>query len=59
MMPGICDVIPPPVVEPSPGHKILCHLPLDTLEAMAPVITMEGERAPALSQAIPGSNEFR
>ena len=31
MMPGICDVIPPPIVEPSPGHRILCHLPLDTL----------------------------
>jgi peptide/nickel transport system ATP-binding protein len=49
MMPGICNVIPPPVVEPSPGHKILCHLSLATLEAMAPVITMEGERVPAVS----------
>ncbi len=38
MMPGTCDVIPPPIVEPSPGHRILCHLSLETLEAMEPVI---------------------
>ena len=38
MIAGTCDVIPPPVVEPSPGHRILCHLPLDTLMAMQPVI---------------------
>jgi peptide/nickel transport system ATP-binding protein len=38
MMPGTCDVIPPPIVEPSPGHRILCHLSLETLSAMEPVI---------------------
>jgi hypothetical protein len=47
MIPGTCDVIPPPVVEPSPGHRILCHLPLDTLTAMLPVIEVE-PRQPAL-----------
>jgi peptide/nickel transport system ATP-binding protein len=47
MMPGLCDVVPPPVVEPSPGHKILCHLPLDTLTSMEPVIQIEGERGAA------------
>jgi len=41
MMPGLCDVIPPPIVEPAPGHKILCHLPLETLMAMEPVIQVE------------------
>ena len=40
MMPGTCDVVPPPVVEPSPGHRILCHLSLETLESMEPVITV-------------------
>jgi peptide/nickel transport system ATP-binding protein len=44
MIPGTCDVIPPPLVEPSPGHKILCHLPLSTLMAMEPVIQVEPER---------------
>ncbi len=49
MMPGLCDVVPPPIVEPAPGHKILCHLPYDTLMAMQPVIEMQDERgAPAL-----------
>ena len=41
MIAGTCDVIPPPIVEPSPGHRILCHLPLDTLMAMQPVIEVE------------------
>jgi hypothetical protein len=41
MMPGICDVIPPPIVEPTPGHKILCHLPPEHLMAMEPVIQVE------------------
>jgi peptide/nickel transport system ATP-binding protein len=41
MMPGTCDVIPPPVVEPSPGHRIRCHLPLERLMAMEPVIRLE------------------
>ena len=47
MMPGLCNVVPPPIVEPSPGHRILCHLPLDTLMAMEPVITMGTERPAA------------
>jgi peptide/nickel transport system ATP-binding protein len=46
MIPGTCNVIPPPVVETSPGHKILCHLPLDTLMAMQPVIEMTSGAAP-------------
>jgi peptide/nickel transport system ATP-binding protein len=49
MIPGTCDVIPPPVFEPSPGHKILCHLPHEQLMAMEPVIQVEmpGESAAA------------
>jgi hypothetical protein len=34
-------VIPPPIFEPSPGHRILCHLPHDELMAMLPVIEVE------------------
>jgi peptide/nickel transport system ATP-binding protein len=43
MIPGTCDVIPPPVVEFSAGHRILCHLPVAQLEAMEPVIKVEHE----------------
>ena len=50
MIAGTCDVIPPPIVEPSPGHRILCHLPLDTLMAMQPVIEMEDAQAAAALQ---------
>jgi peptide/nickel transport system ATP-binding protein len=49
MIAGTCNVIPPPVVEPSPGHRILCHLPLDTLMAMQPVIEMEAAPPPTLN----------
>jgi peptide/nickel transport system ATP-binding protein len=41
MIPGTCDVIPPPVFEPTPGHRILCHLPPEKLMAMEPVIQVE------------------
>ena len=41
MMPGTCDVVPPPIVEPAPGHQILCHLPMERLMAMEPVFQME------------------
>jgi peptide/nickel transport system ATP-binding protein len=48
MIPGTCDVVPPPVVTPAPGHHILCHLPLATLMAMEPVIQVEPASAPAM-----------
>jgi peptide/nickel transport system ATP-binding protein len=28
---GTCDVIEPPVIEPEPGHRIRCHLPVHEL----------------------------
>jgi peptide/nickel transport system ATP-binding protein len=34
----ICDTVAPPVIEPAPGHRIACHLPLDTLAAMPPAL---------------------
>jgi peptide/nickel transport system ATP-binding protein len=43
MIPGTCDVTPPPIVEFSTGHRILCHLPREQLAAMEPVIEMEDE----------------
>jgi len=33
----ICDTETPPVVEPAPGHRIACHLPLEALRAVPPV----------------------
>jgi hypothetical protein len=43
MMPGTCDVIPPPIRQPAPSHRILCHLPMERLMAMEPVIEVESE----------------
>jgi hypothetical protein len=44
MIEGTCDVTPPPVLEMSAGHEIACHLAVETLEAMEPVIQL-GEAA--------------
>ena len=30
-IPGLCEASTPPVLEPSPGHRIACHLPLAEL----------------------------
>ncbi len=34
----VCDEIPPPVLEPAPGHRIACHIPLDQLATVEPVL---------------------
>jgi peptide/nickel transport system ATP-binding protein len=34
---GTCEVVPPPVQEFSPTHRIACHLPRMQLLAMQPV----------------------
>jgi peptide/nickel transport system ATP-binding protein len=36
----ICETELPPVVEPSPGHRIACHLSMEELRQMKPVIVM-------------------
>jgi peptide/nickel transport system ATP-binding protein len=30
----VCDSVAPPIVEPRPGHRIACHLPVEELAAM-------------------------
>ncbi len=35
---AICDTVSPPVVEHAPGHRIACHLPVETLTAMPPAL---------------------
>ncbi len=41
----ICETEVPPVVEPSPGHRIACHLSMEELRQMKPVIVMADEPA--------------
>ena len=40
MIDGTCNVTPPPVRDMSAGHQIACHLSMETLEAMEPVIQL-------------------
>ncbi len=35
---AICEDVVPPVVMAAPGHGIACHLPLETLKSVAPVL---------------------
>jgi peptide/nickel transport system ATP-binding protein len=42
----ICETEPPPEVEASPGHMILCHIPIEALRAVEPVIVQK-EKATA------------
>ncbi len=34
----ICETVAPPVLEPAPGHRIACHLPLDELMRVPSVL---------------------
>jgi oligopeptide/dipeptide ABC transporter ATP-binding protein len=36
----ICETTEPPMIEASPGHVIACHIPLDELRQVDPVIKM-------------------
>ncbi len=35
----ICDTVPPPEIRTPGGHRILCHIPLEELMAVEPVVT--------------------
>jgi hypothetical protein len=42
----ICESEPPPEIEASPGHMILCHIPIEALRKVEPVIVQK-EKATA------------
>jgi peptide/nickel transport system ATP-binding protein len=46
----ICETEVPPVVEPSPGHQIACHLPMAELRQMKPVIVMADSPPPPAAE---------
>jgi peptide/nickel transport system ATP-binding protein len=59
MIPGLCEVTEPPLVEVSPGHKMSCHIPIEELgrlQRKAQQAVAEGEDviltsvAPALDE---------
>ncbi len=64
MIPGLCDVIEPPLVEVEPGHLMSCHIPLEELrrlqrkarEEAAEGVTLTSV-APALEQAAEATNQ--
>ena len=37
----VCDVTTPPTIEPAPGHRIACHLPLSELRRMTPILARD------------------
>ena len=44
---GICETETPPEVEASPGHMIACHIPLEELREVEPVIVQVQDAQPA------------
>ena len=59
MIPGICEVTEPPLIEVAPGHLMSCHIPLEELgrlQRKAQEAAAEGEGvtltsvAPALDE---------
>jgi peptide/nickel transport system ATP-binding protein len=40
-----CDTVPPPVLEPAPGHRIVCHLPRTVLDAVPPALEAAAARS--------------
>jgi len=46
----ICETQDPPVVEPTPGHQIACHLSREELARMKPVIVMAEEASPPAAE---------
>jgi peptide/nickel transport system ATP-binding protein len=47
----ICETQEPPVREPSPGHRIACHISEDELQNMAPVISQTQKSQQAAQKA--------
>ncbi|MCH7795607.1 MAG: hypothetical protein IH900_10785, partial [Proteobacteria bacterium] len=43
----ICETERPPDVEASPGHLIACHIPMEELQKMEPVIVQVKKDPPA------------
>ncbi len=47
---SVCETEVPPVVEPTPGHQIACHLSMEELRQMKPVIVMAEDAAPPAAE---------
>ena len=40
---AICDTTPPPDLKTASGHRIACHIPLEELKRVDPVISRAAE----------------
>jgi peptide/nickel transport system ATP-binding protein len=49
---GTCEVLPPPVQEFAPGHRIACHLPRAQLLAMRPVFSVGEPHADLFAEEV-------
>jgi peptide/nickel transport system ATP-binding protein len=37
----ICETVEPPVIDAGDGHRIYCHIPLEELKEIEPVLTAD------------------
>ena len=47
---SICETEEPPNVQASPGHEILCHIPLEELNKVEPVISTPAKETQPAAQ---------
>jgi peptide/nickel transport system ATP-binding protein len=53
MMPGICDVVEPPLAEVEPGHLMSCHIPLEELRLLQRKAREEAAEGVTLTSVAP------
>ncbi len=53
MIPGLCEVVEPPLAEVEPGHLMSCHIPLDELRRLQTKALEQAEEGVTLTSVAP------
>jgi hypothetical protein len=53
MIPGLCEVVEPPLAEVEPGHLMSCHIPLDELRKLQRKAREEAAEGVTLTSVAP------
>jgi peptide/nickel transport system ATP-binding protein len=53
MIPGLCEVTEPPLIEVEPGHRMSCHIPLEELRVLQRKAVQEAAEGVTLTSVAP------
>jgi peptide/nickel transport system ATP-binding protein len=53
MIPGLCEVVEPPLAEVEPGHLMSCHIPLEELRRLQTKAVEQAEEGVTLTSVAP------